>query len=62
MATVSRALRGGHAFTLIKKTVLANPSSVKVTAEPAPAPRAVRTDRAATLGSSVAATVVTTRL
>jgi hypothetical protein len=38
------------------------PSSVKVTAEPAPAPRAVRTERAATEGSRLVATPVTTRL
>jgi hypothetical protein len=38
------------------------PSSVKVTADPAPAPRAVRTATAATLGSTLAATVVTISL
>jgi hypothetical protein len=38
------------------------PSPVKVTAEPAPAPRLVRTASAATEGSRLAATPVTMRL
>ncbi|MDH6462000.1 hypothetical protein M2302_002175 [Micromonospora sp. A200] len=41
--------------------VSSRPSVPTVIAEPAPAPRAVRTDRAATLGSTRAATPVTTR-
>jgi hypothetical protein len=39
-----------------------NPSAVKVTAEPAPPPRGVRTARAATEGRRLVATPVTTRL